>query len=104
MKFGLTRAQYQLIIKDVVLPLQSLGASLWCYGSRARGDQQEYSDLDIMVEAPTDLSQAISAIHETLQNSNFPYKVDLVQLCDFADSYKDSYEADKIPFTLSPHS
>ena len=64
---------------------------MFCYGSRARGDHQPYSDLDIMVESNHDLSTLISLLQEKLSNSNFPYKIDLVEYRDFADSYKEGY-------------
>jgi len=95
MKFGLTQEQFQFKAEKVISPLQNQGASVWCYGSRARGDHQEFSDLELMVEAPADLAQSISLIEEILQNSNFPYKVDLVQFKDFAESYKPGYHRDK---------
>ena len=102
MKFGLSASEYQFIEENVVLPLEQLGATVWCYGSRARGDQTKFSDLDIMIESDSDLSKSISIILEKLQDSNFPYKVDLVQLREFAESYKPGYEQDRINFTCSP--
>lgn len=98
MKFGLTPEQYRYIFETVVKPLSPLGAKVWCYGSRARGDFKKFSDLDLMIEAPTDLSSTIGAMSETLEKSNFPYKVDLVQLRDFAATYRPGYEKDKLPF------
>lgn len=66
MKFGLTEEEYQFILKNVVEPLQKKGASVWCYGSRSRGDHQVFSDLDLMIESSEDLSKDISAIQELL--------------------------------------
>ncbi|MBE9540577.1 MAG: nucleotidyltransferase domain-containing protein [Proteobacteria bacterium] len=37
-------------------PLKNQGANVWIFGSRARGDHQEYSDLDLMVSADIDIS------------------------------------------------
>lgn len=98
MTFGLTPSQYEFISKNVVTPLESLGAHIYCYGSRARGDHKQFSDLDLMIE--TDLSSQaletkISSIQELLVNSNFPLKVDLVLFSQFADFYKDNYQKDK---------
>ncbi len=98
MKFGLTETQYQYVLNTVVFPLTKKGATIWCFGSRARGDFNKYSDLDLMVESDTDLSRDISKILEVLQNSNFPLLVDLVLLSDFADAYKPSYIRDRKPF------
>ena len=42
-----------------------------------------------------DISSLVSNIQETLENGNFPYKVDIVQSKDFAESYRESFEMDK---------
>ena len=95
MKFGLTPSQYQYILDTVVKPLNLLGANIWCYGSRARGNYNPFSDLDLMVESDRDLSGDLGNIIEQLENSNFPYKVDLVQFMHFAESYKSNYLSER---------
>lgn len=96
MKFGLTGQQYQYIQKTVVQPLKNQGATVWIFGSRARGDYQQYSDLDIMVGFEEDISADVSNIQEILDEGNFPYKVDIVQSKDFAESYRESFDRDKV--------
>ncbi len=98
MKFGLTPHEYNYIINSVVEPLKKEGAVVWCYGSRARGDHKEFSDLDLMIESSQKNDALIGLIIEELENSNFPYKVDLVHFSDFADSYKKSYLNDHVIF------
>tara|TARA_B100001248_G_scaffold262158_1_gene256438 strand:+ start:427 stop:729 length:303 start_codon:yes stop_codon:yes gene_type:complete len=100
MKFGLTKEEFQFIYESVVQPLEKLGAKVFCYGSRARGDYNKFSDLDIMVEGGSNLDGILSSIREKLVNSNFPYKVDLVEYKHFADSYKKGYNNDKVPFQI----
>ena len=99
MKFGLTPEQYTLVVETVVRPLEALGASVWCYGSRARGDHQKFSDLDLMVESSIPVSKFVSQIQEQLMNSHFPLKVDLVEYCHFAESYKSGYLKDRVRFS-----
>lgn len=98
MKFGLTPAQYQYIQKTVVDPLQDQDVTVWVFGSRARGDQREFSDLDLMIESKEDVSAIVGRIEEILENGNFQYKVDIVQSKNFADSYRASFEIDKVEF------
>ncbi|MGE0631429.1 MAG: nucleotidyltransferase family protein [Parachlamydiales bacterium] len=98
MKFGLSEQEYHFIKKEVVLPLEQAGAQVWSYGSRARGDFKKFSDLDLMVESPTDLSKQIGEIQEILSNSNFPFKVDLVQWSEFAEAYKSNYLRERTKF------
>ncbi len=101
MKFGLTQPQYEFILREVVIPLQQKGAKVFCFGSRARGDNKPFSDLDIMVVSDQDLSSIIGNITEQLIKSNFPYKVDLVEYRNYADSYKVNYEKEKVGFSLN---
>lgn len=96
MKFGLTKEQYQYIQVTVVDSLKEQGATVWIFGSRARGDHKEFSDLDLMVESKADVSAKVGKIQEILEDGNFPYKVDIVQHKDFAESYRESFEADKV--------
>ncbi len=96
MNFGLSQEQYDFILKHVLRPLTARGAKLYCYGSRARGDNSPFSDLDLMVHAESDLSEDVSRMDEFLQNSNFPYQVDLVEWSQFSESYKPGYLKDRI--------
>lgn len=96
MRFGLTEDQFSYIQDTVVNPIKSLGATVWIFGSRARGDHQEFSDLDFMVDANEDVSACVGNIQETLEEGNFPFKVDIVQNKDFAESYRENFERDKV--------
>lgn len=98
MKFGLTQSEYDFILNQVVEPLRSRGAIVWCFGSRARGDYQKFSDLDLMVESEEDLSGTLSSLRELVEESNFPYKIDLAQKKYFASSYLAGFERDKLLF------
>lgn len=99
MKFALTSEEYQYIRSTVVLPLIEIGAQVWCFGSRARGDYSQYSDLDLMVTGGDDaISSVLAGISEKLVNGNFPYKVDLVAHKDLAAAYMKSVDTDKVIF------
>jgi predicted nucleotidyltransferase len=93
--FGLTPAECRFIQERVVAPLEAQGAAVFCFGSRARGDNMAFSDLDLMVESDADLSATIGQLQEQLSSSNFPYKVDLVQFRQFAEEYRAGYLRDR---------
>ena len=76
--------------------MQNSGATLFLFGSRARGDHQKFSDLDILVVSKEDPSQLMREISERLEESNFPYKVELVWDQNLAESYRASVERDII--------
>ena len=90
MKFGLTQSQFEFIESEVVEPLQKSGAKVYVFGSRARGDYKPFSDLDLMVES-TQRTALIGTLQEKLQESRFPFKVDLVHFSEFAEAYKNGY-------------
>jgi predicted nucleotidyltransferase len=99
MCYGLSQKEYEFIYQTVVVPLKAHGAVIWCFGSRARGTHSRFSDLDLMVESQRDLSSIVAEISDQLVNSNFPYKVDLVELNNFAKSYLDNYNKEKVLFS-----
>ncbi|MCB1196921.1 MAG: nucleotidyltransferase domain-containing protein [Bdellovibrionota bacterium] len=96
MKFGLTEDQYHFIIDTVVRPLAEKGWAVWCFGSRAKGTQQKFSDLDLLVDGPGEIY--LGSIEEQLIESNFPYKVDLVTYKNLAESYQEDVNRSKVLF------
>lgn len=99
MKFGLNEDQYRFILQQVVQPLEKQGARVWCFGSRARGDHNPFSDLDLLVESEQALTDVVGSMQEQLEESNFPYKVDLVESRHLAQAYRTSCERDKVLFS-----
>ena len=53
---------------------------IYLFGSRARGDNTPFSDVDIALLASKDMSDKMTILRDILEESNFPYKVDLVDL------------------------
>ena len=49
----------------------------YAYGSRVKGKAEKYSDLDLCYQEEIPLN-VLSHIHEDFENSNLPFKVDLV--------------------------
>ncbi len=98
MKFGLSDEQYRFILDHVVAPFKKVGATVWCFGSRAKGTHQKFSDLDLVIDSESDLSGILGGVEETLIESNFPFKVDLIQKKNLANSYKKNFEREKILF------
>ncbi len=55
---------------------------IYLFGSRARGDNTPFSDVDIGFLVNRDISDKLTILKEILEESNFPYKVDLVDLSE----------------------
>ena len=99
MKFGLSNEQFQILNQIVVSPLKSHGATVWIFGSRARGDYKPFSDVDIMYEKndSNHFSEGfISHLREEIEESRLPFKVDLVDANEMAESYKVGALADRV--------
>ena len=96
MMYGLTAPQFQFLSEFVLTPLNNKGAKVYLFGSRARGDHQKFSDIDLLVESQSDLKSLIGSLSEVLEASNFPFKVDIVEDHQLAESYRPSVEKDKV--------
>ncbi len=97
MKFGLTEKEFSTLNTLLLTPMRSKGAEIWIFGSRARGDHKKFSDIDILYDSKSqELSYDVSCMKESLEDSDLPYKVDIVDLKYLADSYKTSVLKDRI--------
>lgn len=89
MKYGLTEAEYTFLNDNLIALLKTAGARVFIFGSRATGKHQKFSDIDILYSdfenkiPPSTIFQIVT----TMEESNFPYKVDLVNEKDLAKSY-----------------
>ena len=96
MKYGLTASQVSFLETHAFELLRMAGARVFLFGSRARGTQQAFSDVDILVQSNADLSTLIGNFLEKLEESNFPFKVDIVEAKNLATSYRPSVDRDKV--------
>ena len=103
-QFGLDPKQFRFIQERVVRPLELMGAEVWCFGSRATRTHRDFSDLDLMICGADDsIRPLVGQIQESLIESSFPFKVDLVLLQDFACSYRARFESEKVRFPAMDH-
>lgn len=99
MKFGFSEEEYLLLHQIVIQPLKDQGAQVWIFGSRATGKHQKFSDVDLLFSLPSDnkLSEGfLFEIKSNLEDSDFPYKCDLVRVDSLADSYKESAMRERV--------
>lgn len=96
MIYGLNQKQFDWLEKNILMPLKQKDSKVFCFGSRARNDHHEFSDIDIMAESDQDLSKLIAQLKENAENSNFPYKIDLVSFKDFNPEYLNSYLENRV--------
>jgi predicted nucleotidyltransferase len=98
MTFGLEQRHWETIERLVISLLKAQGAQVWIFGSRARGDNKPFSDLDILYKLRNGslAPQLRARMAEDLEQSTLPIKVDVVAEEDLAQSYIQQILADRI--------
>jgi uncharacterized protein len=71
---------------------------VFVFGSRARGDQKKYSDLDIIIKAsrPVDLD-ILSVLRVGLADSDLPYTVDISDWERISEPFRQSIIDELVP-------
>ncbi|MCX7759845.1 MAG: nucleotidyltransferase domain-containing protein [Hydrogenothermaceae bacterium] len=64
---------------------------VYLFGSRARGNNRESSDIDLAFESEEDIDRQLTYLRFVIEESNLPYKVDIVNL-KYAPYLKDVIE------------
>ena len=83
------------IIKNI---LKQYPYTFYAYGSRVKGTSRKFSDLDLCYRENIPV-KIIGEIREKLEESNLPYRVDLVSWDDLSSRFKKLIEGDLFPVT-----
>ena len=96
---GLSTDEFRFLQKNLIEPLKHAGARVFVFGSRATGKEKKFSDIDLLYipKSEADLpSHEVYRLLSFIEDSNFPYKIDLVKDSELAQSYRHSVEREKI--------
>ena len=70
---------------------------VWAFGSRAKWLAKEYSDLDLCIVGETPLGfRVLGLLEEAFDESDLPYKVDIVDWATTSESFRKIIEQDKV--------
>lgn len=84
-------------ILDTILPFfRERKASLYLFGSRARGDHVPVSDYDIAVDCPEPIGRVIGLAAEALEESTIPVKVDLVDCQSISAPFREHIRSEGV--------
>jgi predicted nucleotidyltransferase len=85
------------IIKGI---LKKYPYSFYAFGSRVKGKARRFSDLDLLFkdQIPDNI---VSHIEEDFEESDLPFKVDLVNWAYCTSSFKEMIEPDLVKLDLS---
>ncbi len=102
----ITPAQQTLLLQMVQQFLPDV--AVWAFGSRVKGNARTTSDLDLVVFAKSSQKPQVFALQEALEESNLPFKVDLLIWDDIPENFKANIqqhyiELIKTPYPETPH-
>ncbi len=85
------KTKYLDQIESVVLSrVKNLPVKVYLFGSRAKGEARPTSDVDIAILATGSIPpNLLSELRYLLEESNIPYKVDLVDLASVDDAFRE---------------
>lgn len=90
------------IVQDILCNTLPKGAKVWVFGSRATWTTKDSSDLDLAIDAGRPLTrQESGSLSEAFDESNLPYKVDIVDMQTVSENFKKIIERDKVGLTIS---
>jgi len=73
---------------------------IWAFGSRAKWTAKEFSDLDLAIMTEEPLPKEISAaLADAFDESDLPYKVDVVDWAETTESFQEAIKKDHISLT-----
>jgi amidophosphoribosyltransferase len=76
--------------------------AVWVFGSRANGNARRRSDLDLAVDGDEPLPLRLrSELAEDFDQSDLPYRVDVVDLASITPEFRKHIEGDFIPLTAT---
>lgn len=74
------------------------GAQVWIFGSRATGHARPFSDLDLLVTKPRQLSWSQrAALRDAFEASDLPFCVDLVEADGLTPAIAARVQAEQVP-------
>jgi predicted nucleotidyltransferase len=97
LNFGLEDRHWNFLNETLIRPLKEQGASVWIFGSRAQACHRAFSDIDVLYSVSHELPpHFVGELLERMENSNFPFKVDLVLEQDLAEGYRAGVLASRV--------
>ena len=70
--------QVKAVVETVI---EQAAVRVYLFGSWARGEERITSDIDLAIEGE-DVSEIVIQVREALEESNIPYRVDVVNLVE----------------------
>ncbi len=86
-----------IVLVQRILRQHVPSAEVWAFGSRAKWLARDTSDLDLCIRAPVALSfEQMGTLREAFEESDLPYKVDVVDWTTTSESFRKIIERDRV--------
>ncbi len=96
------RPDHLQTVKNILREHLPEDIKVWIFGSRSDWTTKDSSDLDIALEGNSVLdSQCISAVEYAFEDSDLPYTVDIVDINNVSDDFRQIIDFQKIPLQIS---
>ncbi len=93
------RGDHLQIVQKILRTHLPRGVKVWVFGSRAQKATHKYSDLDLALESNSQLTDRdIGALKDAFEASDLPYMVDVIDLSNVNESFREIVEKRKVPF------
>lgn len=85
------------IVQQILRNTLPVNAKVWVFGSRSTWKTKKSSDLDLAIDAGRPLTrEENSTLEEIFDESDLPYKVDMVDMHIVSDTFKTIIERDMV--------
>jgi type I restriction enzyme S subunit len=89
--------EHRRIVLDLLAEYLPQRVEVWVFGSRATGRARRYSDLDLAIDAGRRLtSDEAAALREAFEESDLPYRVDIVDWHAIDERFRRVIEAERV--------
>jgi len=96
------RASDLKILQDILRNILPKNAKVWVFGSRVKGTVRRASDLDIAIDVERKLkNKEKSELFHAFEESDLPYKVDVVDLQNIDENFKKIIDQQKVILNFS---
>ncbi|MEI7577214.1 MAG: nucleotidyltransferase domain-containing protein [Armatimonadota bacterium] len=87
--YGLTEEEKAELWRLISSTISTEGREFFVFGSRAQNHAARFSDVDLGVDGRSLSSLERTNLEEAFEQSNFPYIVDLVEVEDMGDRFRE---------------
>lgn len=80
-------------IKSITQSVLPTDTKIGMFGSRVQGTPSKFSDVDIAISSPSAIAgHTLELIRESFEKSNFPFKVDVIDLSQTSKFFREKVE------------